>query len=132
WLPDKLEVSVDVFQRKPDVDVVYGDQITIDEQGAETSRANMSRHSGRITQYMLRDNCVSMNTTMARRSCFEMYGSFDTRLRAADDYDLWLRFSAYCHFHYIPRYLAYYRVMPNQLSSDKSGRLATNEKILRR
>jgi len=130
WLPDKLEKQLAVFQQEPDVDIVYGDCITINEQGDEISRANMKRHSGRITLHLLKDNCVSMNTTMIRRRCFDEMGGFDEGDRLAEDYELWLRFSTRFRFHYIPEYLAYYRVMENQLSSDKQARFQANEAIL--
>ena len=131
WVPEKLAVSLEAFEQHPDVDVVYGDAMKIDESGAEISRENMRRYSGRIVPYMLRDNCVSMNTAMARRRCFDEHGGMSGRYRVADDYELWLRFSAYYRFLYLPRYLAYYRVMKNQISSDKARRFDTNEAILR-
>ncbi|MEX0729846.1 MAG: glycosyltransferase [Aquisalimonadaceae bacterium] len=131
WLPEKLEISLRAFEDNPDVDIIYGDAITIDETGAEISRENMKRHSGRIVPQMLRDNCVSMNTAMTRRRCFDERGGMSGRRRVADDYDLWLRFSAYYRFLYIPEYLAYYRVMADQISSDKTRRFDTNEAILR-
>ena len=110
WVPEKLAVSLAAMETHPDVDVVYGDAIRIDETGAEISRENMRRYSGRIVPWMLRDNCVSMNTAMARRRCFDERGGMSARYRVADDYELWLRFSAYYRFLYLPRFLAYYRL----------------------
>lgn len=130
WLTDKLEKSLAAFDHYKDVDIVYGDCITIDEHGNEISRKNMKRYSGRILPYMLRDNCVSMNTAMAKRRCFIEHGGLSGRRRVADDYDLWLRFSAYYKFLYLPEYLAYYRVMTKQISSDKDRRFQSNEEIL--
>lgn len=131
WFPDKLEKSLEVLQARPEVDIVYGDCVTIDEQGREISRKNMRRHSGRIAHLMLKDNFVSMNTTMTRRRCFDEMGGFSGRRRVADDYDLWLKFSARYQFCYIPEYMAYYRVMDDQISSDKVNRFRTNEAIVR-
>ncbi len=131
WPPDKLEKSLRIFSENPDVDIVYGDDIKIDEQGNEISRKNMKRYSGRIVPYMLRDNCVSMNTAMARRRCFDEKGGMREHLRVADDYDLWLRFSAYYKFLYVPELTVYYRVMTKQISSDKAHRFQSNEKIIR-
>jgi glycosyltransferase involved in cell wall biosynthesis len=130
WLPDKLEKSLKAFEQNPDVDVVYGDCITINEHGDEISRKNMRRHSGYIAPLMLRDNFISMNTTMTRRHCFDEMGGMSARRRVADDYDLWLRFSSRYRFLYIPEFLAYYRVMDNQISSDKELRFQSNEEII--
>tara|TARA_R110000850_G_scaffold264954_2_gene394288 strand:- start:5781 stop:6671 length:891 start_codon:yes stop_codon:yes gene_type:complete len=130
WLPIHLASQLAAFQETPDVDIVCGDGITIDEQGNELSRKNIKRHSGYIAFQMLKDNCVGMNTTLARRKCFDEMGGMSGKRRVADDYDLWLKFSSRYRFRYVPRYLAYYRVMDDQISSNKAARFETNESII--
>jgi glycosyltransferase involved in cell wall biosynthesis len=130
WPNDKLEKSLKAFADHPDADIVYGDCITIDEQGNELHRNNMRRYSGRIAGLLLKDNFISMNTTMTRRKCFDEMGGMSGKRRVADDYDLWLKFSARYTFQYIPEFLAYYRVMENQISTNKKLRFETNESII--
>jgi glycosyltransferase involved in cell wall biosynthesis len=130
WLPDKLEKSLAAFQQHPEADIVYGDCITVNEAGEEISRKNMRRHSGMITALLLKDNFISMNTTMTRKKCFDEMGGMSGKRRVADDYDLWLRFSARYRFLYVPEYMVYYRVMDDQISSDKRARFETNEQII--
>lgn len=130
WPLDKLEKSLKAFEQYPDADVIYGDCITIDEQGREMHRDNMHRYSGNIAALLLKDNFVSMNTTMTRRKCFDEMGGMSGTRKVADDYDLWLKFSARYHFQHIPEFLAYYRVMENQISSNKKLRFDTNEQII--
>lgn len=130
WSRDKLERQLGEFKLHPHVDIVYGDIITIDEAGNEVSRDNMRRYSGHIAPQMMKDNCVSMNTAMAKRRCFDELGGPSGNRRVADDYELWLRFSARYQYLYVPEYYAYYRVMRNQISSDKSRRFDSNESIL--
>lgn len=130
WLPEKLGNQLEEFRRHPEVDVIYGDCITIDENGNEISRDNMRRHSGFIVLNLLKDNCVSMNTAMTRRRCFDEMGGMSEKRRVADDYDLWLRFSAKYRFLYLPEYFAYYRVMKDQISTDKTARFNSNEAII--
>lgn len=130
WLPNKLEHQLEAFDQHPEVDIVYGDIVTIDEEGRELSRKNMRRYSGHIASHMLKDNFVSMNTTMARRYCFDEMGGMSGKRRVADDYDLWLRFSAKYRFLYLPEVFAKYRVMADQISSDKRRRFDTNEQII--
>ncbi|KPQ30448.1 MAG: Glycosyltransferases involved in cell wall biogenesis [Marinobacter excellens HL-55] len=131
WPTDKLEAQVRLFKEYPETDVLYGDNVIINEQGDEVSRDNMSRYSGRIARHMIKDNCVAMNTTMARRHCFDELGGMSGKRRVADDYDLWLRFSAKYQFRYEPEYWAWYRVMEDQISSDKTQRFKVNEAIIR-
>lgn len=131
WVPEKLERQVALMEAHPEVDVLHSDEIMIDEQGRELSRKNMRRYSGRIARQMLVDNSVSINTVMARRECFDTMGGFSGRYGVADDYDIWLRFSARFTFLYVPEYWGYYRVMADQISSDKQRRFAANEAIVR-
>lgn len=130
WMPDKLEKSVSVMQGQKAIDVLYGDFIEIDEQGVELGANKMKRHSGRITPELLKDNFVSMNTTMTRRACFEDMGGFDTNDRLAEDYGLWLRLSTRYRFFYLPAILGYYRIMQDQISTHKELRLKANEDLL--
>ncbi|WP_288944507.1 glycosyltransferase [uncultured Marinobacter sp.] len=131
WAPDKLEKQLAVLRVKPEVDIVHGDEAMIDEQGAVVSFENMRRYSGRITRRLLADNSVSITTALVRRRCFDEMGGFDTSVGVADDYELWLRFSARYCFHYEPGIVASYRVMADQISSDKRRRFAANERIIR-
>lgn len=131
WAPDKLEKQLAVLQKEPEVDIVHGDEAMIDEHGAVISLENMKRYSGRITRRLLADNSVSITTALVRRRCFDEMGGFDTSVGVADDYELWLRFSARYCFHYQPDIVASYRVMADQISSDKRRRFAANERIIR-
>ncbi|MGC8121911.1 glycosyltransferase [Marinobacter sp. VGCF2001] len=130
WVPEKLERQEALMKAYPDVDVLHSDEIMIDEQGHELSRKNMRRYSGKIARQMLVDNSVSINTVMARRECFDAMGGFSGRYGVADDYDIWLRFSSRYTFFYVPEYWGYYRVMPDQISSNKVRRFEANESII--
>jgi glycosyltransferase involved in cell wall biosynthesis len=131
WAPDKLEKQLAVLRANPEADIVHGDEAIIDEQGTVISFENMRRYSGRITRRLLADNSVSITTALVRRRCFDEMGGFDTSVGVADDYELWLRFSARYCFHYEPGIVASYRVMSDQISSDKRRRFAANERIIR-
>jgi len=130
WCADKLERQLALFESHPEVHIVHGDESIINEEGRETSRENMRRYSGRITPQLLADNSVSITTALVRRQCFDEMGGFKASNGVADDYDLWLRFSARYLFHYEPGIVASYRVMDDQISSDKRRRLAANEMII--
>lgn len=131
WFPNRLSLGVAVLDQMPNVAVAYGDIVIIDEHGNETSRDNMRRHSGRVVDRLLMDNFVSMNTTLTRKIAIDTIGNVNASIRRADDYDLWLRLSGQFNFHYIPEFMAYYRVMDDQISSNKDGRFISNEAIIR-
>lgn len=130
WVDSKLALALDAFEANPQVDIVYGDYMVIDAEGRDLGVNRMKRFSGRITPELIHDNFVSMNTTMTRRRCFDEMGGFDSNDRLAEDYGLWLRFSTRYSFLYLPEVLGYYRVMENQISSDKDSRLKANERVI--
>lgn len=130
WFPERLQLGVTELSKDSDIAVAYGDVTTIDENGNETSRTNMRRYSGRIAAQLLRDNFVTMNTSLVRRSAIDRVGGMRPTVRRADDYDLWLRMSALFKFIYIPEYMAEYRVMDDQISSNKDGRFSSNREII--
>lgn len=132
WYPDKLEKQLRVFSAHPDSDIVHGDETQINERGKVVSLKNMRRYSGCITPQLLADNSVSITTALVKRRCFDEMGGFDTSVSVADDYDLWLRFSAKYRFYYEPGIVASYRVMANQISSDKRRRFEANTFIIKR
>lgn len=132
WLPGKLSRSVAELETSPEYDVLYADGTLINEAGEEISRENMTRYTGNIVMELLKDNCVSMNTTMVRTHILREVGGFSSHVKVADDYDLWLRLSAKSKFLYISEYMADYRVMANQISSDKKRRFESNEEIITR
>ena len=131
WRAHKLEEQLSVFESQPGVHIVHGDESIIDEHGLEISQQNMRRYSGRITAQLLADNSVSITTALVKRECFDGMGGFQASHGVADDYDLWLRFSARYRFYYKPGIVASYRVMADQISSDKRRRFAANEAIIR-
>lgn len=131
WFADKLEKSVNVLNGNPQVDILYGDRLTINSNGDVTSSYNMKRYSGNITKYLLRDNCVSFSTTIVRKKCFDEMGSFLSSDRLNEDYELWLRFSTRYQFYYLKDYLSYYRISDGQLSASVTERLEANELLLK-
>ena len=130
WFPDKLRHQTALFQQHPEVGVIYGDYVFIDEHGNPLDLKNMPRFSGRVTAKLLHDNFISMNTTMARAVLIRDAGGFAPEDRLSEDYGLWLRVSIRSEFLYVPRRWARYRVMPNQLSSQTIPRLYSNVRLL--
>lgn len=130
WERDKIASQLKEFEANPEADVVYGDIRAIDEEGNPLDLPNMKRHSGRITERLLRDNFVTFNTAMIRRSCYEELGGLDERIRRADDYEFFLRYSTRCRFLYVPTACVQYRIQRNQISSNKEARFESNRSIL--
>lgn len=117
WLPGKLERQVRVFDEHPDVGLVHGPVEVIDEAGrplpevtAQHDRIyeRVHRNGATYEGYALQCMCLT-STVMARRSCLEAVGRYDTRI-GLEDLDLYLRIALDTRILYLgPPPLARYR-----------------------
>ena len=94
WLPEKLEKSIAGFS--DEVSIVSHDMIEIDEKGRQ-SDVLCSRHMPRVEnpfQALFLRGFIATSTVVTFRELLLHSGGFDPSLRAAQDYDLWLRLCA--------------------------------------
>jgi len=112
WLVAKLERQAAVLDANPEVGLVSANALLVKGDGDEPSGAYLpdDRATGEFCLAdLLYTNFVITSTAVARRSV--LLGGFDEdrRLRAIEDYDLWLRMSLVSRVHYIAEPLAIYR-----------------------
>lgn len=126
WPDYKLSMSLEVFEKNPDVDVVYGYEKIISEQGVEIGQDKIRRYSGKITAKLLVENFIGMSAAMVKADEVHKIGGMDETISVADDYSLWLRLSSNCNFYYLDEVLGYYRITSDQISKDITARLESN------
>ena len=112
-LPGALACVADYFNRHPDVDVVYGNRLLIDESDMEIGRWLMPGHDSEILSWV---DYVPQETLFWRRRIWERIGGqIDESFRFAMDWDLLVRFrEAGAKFAHIPRFLGAFRIHPHQ------------------
>jgi hypothetical protein len=115
-LPGTLDYVVDHFGKHPEVDVVYGHRIVIDEYDAEIGRWILPEHDDDVLSWA---DYVPQETLFWRRSMWDKVGgSVDESFQFAVDWDLLLRFrDAGARFARLPRFLGAFRVHPHQKTS---------------
>jgi glycosyltransferase involved in cell wall biosynthesis len=115
-LPGAVCYVADFFHRHPDVDVVYGHRVVIDEAGAEVGRWIMPPHRDAILSWV---DYIPQETLFWRRRIWDRVGAaLDESFQMAMDWDLLLRFrDAGARFARLPRFLGAYRVHPGQKTS---------------
>ncbi len=115
-LPGALAYVADFFIRHPDVDVVYGHRILVDEEDRDIGRWMMPPHSDEVLSWV---DYVPQETLFWRRSMWEKVGGrIDESFRFAMDWDLLVRFrDAGARFARLPRFLAAFRVHGQQKTS---------------
>jgi glycosyltransferase involved in cell wall biosynthesis len=132
WRSDKLSKQVAVFDRNPEVAVVFSDINCIDGEGNPYEIPPMRRVGGWITAELLIDNFIPFPTSIVRADVLDAVGGFDEKLSMSIDYDLWLRISVDHPMHHIPEPLANYRIWEGQMSKRLDERLNNFFQLLER
>jgi glycosyltransferase involved in cell wall biosynthesis len=112
-LPGALHYVADFFGDHPNIDVVYGHRIVIDEMDREVNRWVLPRHDDKILSWV---DYIPQETLFWRRRIWEKVGGrLDESFHFALDWDLLLRFrDAGARFVRLPRFLGAFRVHPMQ------------------
>jgi glycosyltransferase involved in cell wall biosynthesis len=114
-LPGALRLVATYFANHPEVDMVYGHRILIDQSGLEVGRWILPPHSNEATR---RADYIPQETLFWRSYLYWRIGGVDTSFRFAIDWDLILRFQATGGiFHRLPYFLACFRVHDSQKTS---------------
>lgn len=111
-----LHYVADYFARHPDVDVVYGHRVVINEHDEEIGRWILPAHDDDV---LLWADYIPQETLFWRRRMWEKAGAHvDENFHFAMDWDLLLRFKAAgAKFARLPRFLGAFRVHQQQKTS---------------
>ena len=125
-LPGALACVAEYFCRHPDVDVIYGYRILINENDQEIGRWIMPAHDGRILSW---EDFIPQETIFWRRNIWERAGGhIDETFRFAMDWDLLIRLrDAGARFACLPRFLGGFRVHPRQKTSAEISNIGFEE-----
>ncbi len=108
-LPDRLEHQVAYLDGHPDVALLGGGIVLVDEGGTE-----IDREPGRLQLDFLVRNELTHATVMMRADALRALGGY--RLDQSEDYDLWLRFDERYGVAALPEHVIRYRLHPGQFS----------------
>ncbi len=115
YLPGALAFVADHFTRHPEVDVLYGHRIVVDEKSQEIARWFLPRHDDEVLRL---NDFVPQETLFWRRRVWDKVSGLDASFKFAMDWDLLLRFQAAgARIVRVPYFLACFRVHPAQKTS---------------
>ncbi len=115
YLPGALGYVADYFAQHPEVDVVYGHRIVVDEESREIARWFLPPHDDAVLRL---NDFVPQETLFWRRRIWDQVGGLDRSFHFAIDWDLLLRFSdAGARVVRLPYFLACFRAHAAQKTS---------------
>lgn len=116
-MPGALSFIGAYFARHPEVDVVYGHRVIIDEADREIGRWFMPHYHADTLKWF---DLVPQETLFWRARCYQEIGGLDETFQFALDWDLLSRFEQACFtIRRLPYFLGCFRVHPEQKTSAK-------------
>lgn len=123
WLrPQMLEKEASILDRNPEVGLVYSQAFTV-EQGQKrlivARPAGKESYIGRKEDFklLLTQGCfIPAMTVLVRKKVYDHLGSWDTKLKFSQDYEMWIRIAKHYALAYIAEPLAYYRIHGKNLT----------------
>lgn len=129
-LPGALNYVGNYFSKHPDVDLVYGHRILIDENGREIGRWILPRHDRKVLKWA---DFIPQETLFWRRRVWERIGPIDASFNYTLDWDFLLRAQeAGFRFRRLPRFIGAFRIHPAQKTTKDEMVGAAESSILRR
>ncbi len=95
WLQDKLMRQVEYLKRYPDINLVHTEEIWVRNGVRVNQKKIHAKSGGDIFNRSLHLCLISPSSVLIRRTLIEKYGLFDESMQACEDYDLWLRITAF-------------------------------------
>lgn len=119
-LPGRLEKQVNFLNSKPDVSVVVGLPMPVDDDGKPCESYNdfdrpLSfpdfKTATWLNSFFFKGNCICAPTAMIRRSVYMDIGEYNPRLTNIQDFDIWIRILSAGHTIFmLPEKLTAFRI----------------------
>jgi glycosyltransferase involved in cell wall biosynthesis len=130
--PEAIEAGLRLLERKPECAMAVGDHNFISSDGTYLAGSRKECLPAYHYEALLKSNFIEMiSTVLFRRRVFEEVGGFDTKLRVAEDYELYLRiarsYPICCH----PAIVAEYRMHDTNASRNSELMLSMTLRVLK-
>ena len=133
WATSKLASQYRVLEAAADADVAYSWTDFIDEEDHLLRGSVHHSSQGHVLPQLLKENFIaSGSNVLVRAQLFKKVGLFDTALKAAEDWDMWLRMAAEARFVCDPQPQIYYRLRNSSMSADIEPMLSSQKVVAQR
>ncbi len=109
YLPDAVSSAVKIFEQNPDVVLVYGDMLAVDQNGETTNVLKYGQYS---LEDLLCFQIIGQPAVFFRRAVLENAGGLDTSFHFMLDHHLWIRMAQQGKILHVPQVWAAARYHP--------------------
>lgn len=100
YLPGAISSAVKIFEANPDVVLVYGDMLAVDENG---QTINLMKYAQLSLVDLLCFQIIGQPSVFFRRDALEKAGLLDTTFHFLLDHHLWIRLAQYGKILHVPQ-----------------------------
>lgn len=107
WVPEKLEIQINVFKENKDIGLVYS---AIDMEVESFQEREIERHKNcktkeDLVKHLLFNAIGIVPSIIVKKDILNQAGLFDANLRLGEDWDLWIRIACLTNFYYVDKVL---------------------------
>jgi glycosyltransferase involved in cell wall biosynthesis len=129
---EAIEAGIRLLERRPECAMAVGDHTFISADGTHLAGSRKDCLPAHHYEALLKSNFIEMiSSVLFRRRVYEEVGGFDTSLRVAEDYELYLRiarsYPICCH----PAVVAEYRIHDTNASRNAELMLSMTLRVLK-
>ena len=134
WLPDKLSMQLREFFHSSEIGLVGCGGYFMSESRATLNqfiKLSYKSHKSLLKNLCLKNIVSGGSEALIKKECFDKVGMFDESLRAAEDWDMWLRILSKYEARFVEKPLVKIRVSENSMSgSSNADKMLKNELIV--
>jgi glycosyltransferase involved in cell wall biosynthesis len=131
-MPEAIETGLRVMSKHPDCAMTVGDHLFVSRDGSYLSHSSKACVQSSHYEELLKSNFIEMiSSVLFRRSVLVEVGGFDTNLRVAEDYELYLRIARVYPIRCHSTLMAEYRLHQSNTSHNSELMLRVTLEVLR-
>ena len=115
WISDKLEKQINFMEKNPNYEIIYTNYYVL-TKNKKYVKYTSELSSGQITQKLLDNYSIGINTALLNKSVFDHY-NFEKDLNIICDFDLFIKASQKFEIGYLKDPLTIYRVHENSYTA---------------
>lgn len=129
---NRIEVQLEYLLKNPEIGLIGSQIVKINQLNKQLGESRYPTRATCIRSVLPIRNCIAHPSVMIRKEVLELSGGYNPVYDGVEDYDLWLRLLDITQMENISYPLTYYRIWPEQITSNQSPSIENELQYLRK
>ena len=130
FMPEKLEIQLEVLRKNPEVGLVHSSYFQINESGDIIREINTSKMTGDVFPSILYRNQIATPTVMVKKNAISNVPGFKEDILIGEDILFWAEIAKHYSFIWIEKCLSKVRIHSTSTSVSLGSLLSGNKNVL--